>query len=66
MSFGESLSIIVEMYTSLETTIGTVSHLKTFSKKVKSENLDSESENLPPEWPTRGTINTNGVSASYS
>ena len=65
MSFGESLSYIVTMYTALETSIGAVSRLKRFSETVESENLDGEDVTPPPEWPRNGRIGINGVSASY-
>ncbi|ORY71965.1 ABC transporter type 1, transmembrane domain-containing protein [Pseudomassariella vexata] len=42
MTFGEQLSLLVEMYTMLETSIGAVSRLKTFSDKVVSENLEGD------------------------
>lgn len=66
MAFGETLTYIVRMYTSLETSIGAVSRLKGFSEKVKSENLEGEDVVPPLGWPLRGSIQINGVSASYT
>lgn len=66
MNFGDSLTIIVRMYTALETSIGAISRLKTFSETVRSESLDGEDVVPPPEWPLRGSIRINGVSASYT
>lgn len=65
MNFGESLSYIVKFYTMLETSIGAVSRLKTFSDTVKSENLEGEDVVPGKEWPLRGTITLKDVSASY-
>jgi ATP-binding cassette subfamily C (CFTR/MRP) protein 1 len=65
MTFGDQLSILVEQYTMLETSIGAVSRLKTFSEKVVSENLAEETVVPPREWPLRGGIEIKGVSASY-
>lgn len=65
MAFGDNLSYLVRMYTSLETSIGAVSRLKSFSEKVKSEKLEGEDVVPPREWPLRGSIQLNGVSASY-
>lgn len=65
MNFGEALSYIVRFYTMLETSIGAVSRLKTFSDTVKSENLEGEDVIPGKEWPLRGTITLKGVSASY-
>lgn len=66
MNFGDSLSIIVRVYTSLETSIGAISRLKSFSERVRSENLEGEDVVPPPEWPLKGEIRINGVSASYT
>lgn len=65
MAFSDSLSHIVRMYTTLETSIGAVSRLKGFSERVKSENLEGEDVVPPREWPLRGGIQINDVSASY-
>lgn len=65
MVFGDSLSTLVNMYTLLETSIGAVSRLKSFSEKVAPEALEGEDVVPPQEWPTRGAIQINGVSASY-
>ena len=65
MSFGDQLSYLVESYTMLETSIGAVSRLKTFSEKVVSEKLEEENVIPPREWPVNGSIDINNVSASY-
>ncbi|KAI2463185.1 ABC transporter type 1, transmembrane domain-containing protein [Annulohypoxylon bovei var. microspora] len=65
MSFGNNLSFLVRMYTSLETSIGAISRLKSFGDRVRSESLEGEDVAPPPEWPTRGSIRIDGVSASY-
>ncbi|KLP15032.1 Uncharacterized protein LW94_11183 [Fusarium fujikuroi] len=65
MSFGESLSGIVIYYTRLETSIGAISRLKTFNVTVKRERKEGE-DMIPPEnWPQRGSVELNNVSASY-
>ncbi|KAH9220185.1 hypothetical protein DL95DRAFT_433377 [Leptodontidium sp. 2 PMI_412] len=66
MTFGDQLSHLVEQYTKLETSIGAVSRLKTFSDKVVSEKLDTEDVVPPREWPLKGSIEINGASASYN
>lgn len=65
MSFGDQLTLLVQQYTLLETSIGAVSRLKTFSEKVDSENLAEENVVPPREWPLKGGIEIHGVSASY-
>ncbi|KAI0376568.1 P-loop containing nucleoside triphosphate hydrolase protein [Hypomontagnella monticulosa] len=66
MNFGQSLSWIVRMYTALETSIGAISRLKSFNERVQSEGLDGEDIIPPLEWPRKGGIRINGVSASYA
>lgn len=65
MSWGETLSSLVRFYTQLETSIGAVSRIKTFSEKVSPEDLEGEDIEPPEEWPETGRIEINGVSASY-
>jgi ATP-binding cassette subfamily C (CFTR/MRP) protein 1 len=65
MTFGDILNYIIRWYTQMETSIGAVSRVKSFSEKVGSENLDDEDLIPSLEWPLRGSIDINGVSASY-
>ncbi|KAK3377548.1 P-loop containing nucleoside triphosphate hydrolase protein [Podospora didyma] len=65
MTFGDALSNIVVFFTLLETSIGAVSRLKTFSAKVESESKEGEDVVPPGEWPLKGGIQIRGVSASY-
>ncbi|KAI0888407.1 P-loop containing nucleoside triphosphate hydrolase protein [Annulohypoxylon maeteangense] len=65
MSFGEMLSGVVIYYTALETSLGAISRLKAFDKTAETEVKDEEDIIPPEEWPQRGEIVLNGVSASY-
>lgn len=65
MGFGESLSDIVIFYTRLETSIGAISRLKSFSETVRSEDTEEEDLVPPTQWPQTGAIVIDGVSASY-
>jgi len=65
MSFGDQLSYVVKSYSMLETSIGAVSRLKTFSDKVVSKKLEEEIVAPLREWPVKGSIDINHVSASY-
>ncbi|KAI0011479.1 ATPase-like protein [Xylariaceae sp. FL0662B] len=65
MTFGDVLNYIIRWWTQLETSISAVSRLKNFSEKIKPEDQIGEDVVPPPEWPLRGTIHINGVSASY-
>jgi hypothetical protein len=49
----------------LETSIGAVSRVKTFTTEIRPENLSSETFVPPENWPMRGQIEFRNVSASY-
>ncbi|KAJ4859436.1 ABC transporter domain-containing protein [Trichoderma breve] len=66
LSFGSSLSELVQNYTDLETCIGAVSRLKTFSASVTPEDRLSDNLEPPESWPTSGAVELKHVSASYS
>lgn len=65
MTFGTALANFVRTFTTVETSIGAVSRLKSFGENVRSENLPGENVVPPPVWPVRGNIEITGVSASY-
>ncbi|KAK2611865.1 hypothetical protein N8I77_005186 [Diaporthe amygdali] len=65
MSLGDNLSGIVIFYTKLETSLGAISRLKTFSDDVKPEDRDDEDIVPPEQWPLTGAVKLEGVSASY-
>lgn len=65
MYFGATLANIIRSYTLLETSLGAVSRLKSFSEDTKPETLPGE-DIIPPEsWPQEGRIDIKDVSASY-
>lgn len=66
MSFGENLSGFVIFYTRLETSIGAIARLKTFNETVTAEDKDDEDIVPPEQWPQRGVIEFQNVSAHYS
>ena len=65
MSFGDNLTWIIRMWTTMETSIGAVSRLKSFSETVKPEDQEGEDTVPPKDWPQKGEIQIRGVSASY-
>lgn len=65
MTFGSSLTFLIRNYTQLETSLGAVSRLKTFSEDVKPENQEGEDVRPDESWPQRGEITIRDVSASY-
>lgn len=65
MNFGSSLTYLIRNYTQLETSLGAINRLKTFSDTVKSESLEGEDVKPDESWPQRGEIVIDGVSAAY-
>lgn len=65
MTWGESISSLIQYYTQVEISIGAVSRLKAFAENVASENLEGEDLEPPEEWPTQGNIEIKHISASY-
>jgi len=65
MSFGQMLTGTVQNWTQLETATGALSRIKSFTETVASENMDEETEKPSKEWLSSGSIEINGVSASY-
>ncbi|KAG9229339.1 P-loop containing nucleoside triphosphate hydrolase protein [Amylocarpus encephaloides] len=66
MTFGDILNYIMRWYTQIETSIGAVGRLKSFSDKVKPEGIDDQEMEVPNGWPLKGAIKIEGVSASYN
>ncbi|KAB8271856.1 P-loop containing nucleoside triphosphate hydrolase protein [Aspergillus minisclerotigenes] len=64
--FSQSIKLLVTFWTNLETHIGSILRVKMFSENVPSENLPTENDSLPPDWPSRGNIVFDSVSAEYS
>ena len=65
ISFSQSLSWLIRQWTSLETSIGAVSRLKKFTSSTLNENLASEDQPVPDNWPANGAIEFKNLSASY-
>lgn len=65
LSFGEVLADLIRNYTALETSIGAVSRLRSFSEGVVPEDKSDEDIIPPPEWPHCGLVDIKNVSASY-
>jgi len=66
MSFNQSLAQIIKNWTQLETSIGAIARLMSFSAQTASENLPRENETVPDNWPAHGTIEFKNVSSSYT
>lgn len=65
ITLGENLTGIVLYWTRLETSIGAIARLKTFSQTVKPEDKEEEDVIPPEQWPEMGVVELKGVSACY-
>lgn len=66
MNPNNTLTNLIEFWTLLETSLGTVNGIKEFTETTKSENLAGENRTPLPEWPVRGDLEIMGISAAYS
>ncbi|KAH7329994.1 putative ATP-binding cassette transporter [Rhexocercosporidium sp. MPI-PUGE-AT-0058] len=66
MSFNENLANIIKTWTNLETSLGAISRLISFSGHTASEKLPGENQTVPDNWPMHGSIEIKNVSASYT
>jgi ATP-binding cassette subfamily C (CFTR/MRP) protein 1 len=66
MTFSMTLTVVVQHYTAIETSLGAVSRIKSFVDSTRSENLPQESQEVPPEWPSKGDILVSDITASYA
>ncbi|WPG98015.1 hypothetical protein R9X50_00079900 [Acrodontium crateriforme] len=62
-----SLTQLIKEWTKLETSIGAVARVKSFSAQTISENLPTEDKALPDdlEWPSKGGIEISNLWAGY-
>lgn len=66
MLFGQTLMYIVRFYTGMEITLGAVTRINTFCTTVLPEDKPGEDTKPPLEWPQTGSIDFQGINASYS
>ncbi|KAH8821942.1 ABC transporter-like protein [Xylogone sp. PMI_703] len=65
MSLGQNMKWVVLQWTKLETAIGAVSRIKSFEVTTASENLRSEVNQPPPNWPSTGSVEIKDLAISY-
>jgi ATP-binding cassette subfamily C (CFTR/MRP) protein 1 len=63
--FSTSLTLLIKAWTTLETSMGAISRIKSFAAQTPSENQSGEDQMLPPAWPQHGSIEFTALSASY-
>ncbi|PQE11587.1 ABC multidrug transporter protein [Rutstroemia sp. NJR-2017a WRK4] len=66
MEFGIVLSLLISSWTLLETSLGGIARIKSFATYTPCEDLEAENQTPPPNWPSRGDVSFNNISASYS
>jgi ABC-type multidrug transport system fused ATPase/permease subunit len=65
ISFTANLKLCLLFWTQLETSIGAVARVKQFSSDTANENLASETQQPPRDWPRAGAVEFENVSAAY-
>jgi ATP-binding cassette subfamily C (CFTR/MRP) protein 1 len=63
--FSQYLKLLLTFWTNLETHIGAISRIRSFTTHAASEHEPQEKETPPPSWPDRGAIVFENVSAGY-
>ncbi|KAM3077467.1 hypothetical protein ACMFMG_006808 [Clarireedia jacksonii] len=66
MEFGQVLSLLISSWTLLETFLGGIARIKSFATNTPCEDLEGEVQIPPPEWPSRGVVSFDNISASYN
>ncbi|KAI0124180.1 P-loop containing nucleoside triphosphate hydrolase protein [Xylariales sp. AK1849] len=65
INLSHALTNLVQYYTLLETSLGAIARIKDFSENTPVENLPGEDDSVDPNWPSRGALRFESVSASY-
>ncbi|KAG8161209.1 hypothetical protein KVR01_009473 [Diaporthe batatas] len=63
--FSQHLKLLMTFWTNLETQIGAISRIRSFTAHTASEHEPQEKEQPPPTWPSKGAIVFENVSAGY-
>ncbi|KAK8042694.1 hypothetical protein PG994_013177 [Apiospora phragmitis] len=65
ITFAETVKMLIQWWTSLETSIGAVARIKQFTEESQDENLPGENQPVPEGWPSHGSVEFSSISASY-
>ncbi|EAW07798.1 putative ABC multidrug transporter [Aspergillus clavatus NRRL 1] len=63
--FSQSIKLLITFWTNLETHIGSIVRVRSFTENVSSEDSPSEKDEVPSNWPWGGDIEFKSVSAEY-
>ncbi|KAF4471540.1 Canalicular multispecific organic anion transporter 2 [Fusarium albosuccineum] len=64
LGFNQTLTVVIDQWTQLETSLGAIARLKSFLKNTPDENKSCEKE-TPQDWPSEGGIEIDSITASY-
>ncbi|RFU74209.1 hypothetical protein TARUN_8040 [Trichoderma arundinaceum] len=65
ISMSETLNMLIQFWTSIETSIGAVARIKQFAEETPTESLPGEDQEPPTNWPDRGHVVIRDLEASY-
>ncbi|KAH7198229.1 P-loop containing nucleoside triphosphate hydrolase protein [Fusarium flagelliforme] len=65
ISLSETVNLLIQFWTSIETSIGAVARIKQFAEDTGEENLPGETQEPPTRWPDKGGIQVSNLTASY-
>ncbi|KAM5429329.1 hypothetical protein McanCB56680_000032 [Microsporum canis] len=65
VTFSSTLQTLVTSWTQLETALGAINRIRSYSQDVKDENLPRENGSVTDDWPQSGAIAFKNISASY-
>ncbi|KAH7165470.1 P-loop containing nucleoside triphosphate hydrolase protein [Dactylonectria macrodidyma] len=65
IGLSETLNMLIQFWTSIETSIGAVARIKQFAEETREESLPGETHEPPRAWPDRGEIQIQSLTASY-
>lgn len=63
--FSQYLKLLLMFWTNLETHIGAISRIRSFTSHAVSEHEPQERDVPPPTWPSKGVVVFDNVSAGY-
>ncbi|GKU18087.1 unnamed protein product [Fusarium langsethiae] len=65
ISLSETVNMLIQFWTSIETSIGAVARIKQFAEDAGEENLLGETQDPPSQWPDKGAVRVSDLTVSY-
>jgi ABC-type multidrug transport system fused ATPase/permease subunit len=65
IQFSQNIKLLVTFWTNLETHIGSVARIRSFTQTAIPEDQPGENREPPPDWPSTGAIEFENLSAAY-